>query len=223
MAAVLLENGASVTAKDTSAFGNTPLHIAARQGNTELVQLLLLKGADKDALDGYGQIPLSVAALNGREAIARTLLAAGADVSVRDEQSRTLVHLVAAAEEGYVEILNVVVAYGADVNAVGIHQETALHLAAVGDQKAEMMDVLVDAGAKIEARAYDGRTPLHDAADLTNIEPLLALLGRGAYVNALENRKHTPLFLAASKARKKKASEIVDALLGGCRRDHPQR
>lgn len=42
-----LEIGAPVAAKDTSAFGNTPLHIAARQGNTELVQLLVRKGAAK--------------------------------------------------------------------------------------------------------------------------------------------------------------------------------
>lgn len=53
----LLENGASLAANDSS--GNTPLHCcAARGGTTEMVQLLLLMRADKDALDNNEQTPL---------------------------------------------------------------------------------------------------------------------------------------------------------------------
>lgn len=45
----LLEAGASVAATDSG--GRTPLHIAAREGKTEMVQLFLVRGADIGALD----------------------------------------------------------------------------------------------------------------------------------------------------------------------------
>lgn len=49
----LLENGASSVAA-THTEGMTPLHAAAaREGKTEMVQLLLLKGADIDAMDQH--------------------------------------------------------------------------------------------------------------------------------------------------------------------------
>lgn len=39
----------------------TPLHMAARSGQTEIVQFLIESGADVNARDAYGQTPLSVA------------------------------------------------------------------------------------------------------------------------------------------------------------------
>lgn len=51
VATILLENGASVDAKDTSVGGYTPSTLAVVEREAEMVQLLLLKGPDKDALD----------------------------------------------------------------------------------------------------------------------------------------------------------------------------
>ncbi|CAN0435037.1 unnamed protein product [Ectocarpus sp. 12 AP-2014] len=65
----LLENGASITARDTSC-DRTPLNTAAREGQTEMVQLLLLKGADKDVIDNFGYTPLYLAVLHGRVTVA---------------------------------------------------------------------------------------------------------------------------------------------------------
>eukprot|EP00903_Cladosiphon_okamuranus_P017407 g16031.t1 len=46
----LLESGASIDAKDTE--GNTPIHVAAYEGETEIVRHLLLKGANEDKFEG---------------------------------------------------------------------------------------------------------------------------------------------------------------------------
>ena len=53
----LLENGASINATHTKN-GCTPLHVAAEEGKPEMVQPLMLKGADKDAISLAGWTPL---------------------------------------------------------------------------------------------------------------------------------------------------------------------
>ena len=46
----LLDSGASVAAQDAEN-GRTPLHVAAIEGLQEMVQLLIVKGADKHSFD----------------------------------------------------------------------------------------------------------------------------------------------------------------------------
>lgn len=94
----LLESGASVDAKGTS--GCTPLHVAAEEGETKIFHLLLLKVADKDALNNCNETPLYLA-VNGNMAAALALLVAGADVSLRRGYIKTsVVH--AAAQHRFV-------------------------------------------------------------------------------------------------------------------------
>ncbi|KAF6003866.1 hypothetical protein F1559_002890 [Cyanidiococcus yangmingshanensis] len=58
----------------------TPLHIAASKGNVELVQMLMIAGAEINVRSVTGWSPLDLAVMNGFEAIASLLLAAGAIV-----------------------------------------------------------------------------------------------------------------------------------------------
>lgn len=52
----MLDDGASLADKDTH--GNTPLHVSVQENNSQMMQLLLLMGADKDALSNFGHTPL---------------------------------------------------------------------------------------------------------------------------------------------------------------------
>lgn len=90
-----------------------------------------------------------------------------------------------------------------------LHQlNTALHYGRVGT-----IDVLVDAGATVESRDQDGRTPLHDDADQLHQGAMLALLKPGADVNAKTNRGDTPLHNAACNAGMQGTAHVVDVLL----------
>ena len=59
MANELLGNGASLNGKDAD--GETPLHVASKEGEAATVQLLLLKGTDQHVLNTDGKTPFNLA------------------------------------------------------------------------------------------------------------------------------------------------------------------
>ena len=63
--------------------GETALHVAAFEGDMDLVRTLIASGADVNAADEFGATPISRAALRGRAEIMEVLHAAGADISRR--------------------------------------------------------------------------------------------------------------------------------------------
>ena len=72
-------------------------------------------------------------------------------------------------------------------------EQTALHLAST----AEVVEILIAAGAELEARETVGLTPLHTAA---NAEVAQALIDAGAEVMAENSKGLTPLHLAENAA-----------------------
>ena len=209
----LLESGAApVSAKDTCRSGGlTPLHVAALLGKTEIVELLLLKGADKDVLDDDKCTPLHTALWYMHPVTALALITAGADVNLRWGESQTSVaHL--ACREKHTEVLKAAIEHGADVNAVDTYQRTHLDNAA-GHNCVEAIDTLVKAGANIDVRCNRGGTPLHTAACGVRLEALPALLKHGAEVNPQNYDLKTPLHSAAITAGRQGAAKVVDSLL----------
>ena len=82
-ARLLLNKGASATARSTNQMANTPLHAAAAGKHADLVKLLIEHGANANARQHGGWAPLHSAAQNGDLESAHALINAGADVSVR--------------------------------------------------------------------------------------------------------------------------------------------
>lgn len=68
---------------------------------------------------------------------------------------------------------------------------TALHAAAFWN-RLELVRLLMERRADVNARASNGCTPLHEAARLNSIEVARELLGAGARVNATDNEGRTP-------------------------------
>jgi hypothetical protein len=67
----------------------TPLHMAARRGNTALAEALVRHGADVDARDSNGETPLRRAVNCGHPEAARALIALGADPDSRCRHGKT--------------------------------------------------------------------------------------------------------------------------------------
>jgi hypothetical protein len=77
--AILLAQKVPVSAANER--GETALHAAARNGNTQLMQRLLKAGADPMSRDNSGWRPLELATSYGHRDAVKTLLAAGAEVT----------------------------------------------------------------------------------------------------------------------------------------------
>ena len=80
---------------------------------------------------------------------------------------------------------------------------------AVYNSNAEVISVLVEAGADVDARNYKKQTPLHFA--FWTIQSVNALLEAGATVNLLDKDQCSPLFIAAKENHIETARALLDA------------
>ena len=80
--------GMTPFAKDNT-IGRTPLHIAAGAGHKKIVELLIAKGADVNAMDIIEWSPLHYATIWKHKEIVELLIANGADVNAKDMHDET--------------------------------------------------------------------------------------------------------------------------------------
>ncbi len=92
--------------------GQTPLHLAATAGYAGLVELLLAKGADVNAVDDSGRTALSYAVEKHYQPVVQLLLAAHADPNA----GASNLPLTVAAYYGDMPALKLLLANGADPN-----------------------------------------------------------------------------------------------------------
>ena len=81
--------GLAVNAFCKSSLGNTPLHVAAIQGDDIVVRILLDSGADVNAAGEHGYTPLHEAIEQGKYHTAMMLIAHGASLDVTTSDGTT--------------------------------------------------------------------------------------------------------------------------------------
>ena len=206
---LLVEKGADVGDCDQDECEWTPLHWAARNGNSESLLRLLEAGAALEArsLD-RGRTALSLAVIYGHTSCAEILLQRGADVDIRDREGHQNTPLHWAAQDGYLNTAQALLEHGADVNAADSYQTTPLHRAAVEGHLATVK-VLLDSGADINAVNDRGDTPLLLVAKRGHPSTAHALLEKGAAVDTINNYGDSPLIIAALQGYAAVTQELV--------------
>ena len=171
-------------------------------------QVLIDAGADTETKDDYGRSPLHFACRSGALDVVKMLVEAGAGVCVTDNAGIT--GLMFGAYHGHTETVRALLCMPkVDVNQSNNSGSTSLHCAATQDILA-VVEVLIAAGADIEAETMRRITPLHCACHNGKLEIAKVLLKAGADVCAVDNRGDTCLSYAAAFAH----TETVRYLAG---------
>jgi uncharacterized protein len=107
-----------------------------------------------------------------------------------------------AAHFGHAEAARVLLNKGAQVNACSTNasRNMALHAAAAGRSRA-VAQLLLDAGADVNARQRGGFAPLHSVAQSGDVEFARMLAEAGADVNVRAENQQRPLDLALANGR----------------------
>ncbi|XP_023708110.1 transient receptor potential channel pyrexia [Cryptotermes secundus] len=150
-----LDRGANVNAT-CEPLGNTACHLAAFTGNTDILLLLLKRGASPRVLDPHGRSPLHFAAWSGKDECVKLLLHSAMDMlncPIRRQKAEKQVHL---------EVLDTWGHDHADIRNQLPQLEpgsTPLHVASQR-LHLECIEALLGAGADVTSRDDDGMTPI---------------------------------------------------------------
>jgi len=225
--------------KSTDDYTRTPLHLAARFGDAELVQFLIDKDADLNATSYNNFTPLHVC---GTPEAAQLLVRAGADTTLIDSWRKTA--LQSAALMGRTEVAEAMIQAGATVDlltatALG-DKQTATELAranpgllnqlgrghslnrsesplgiAAQDGDLELVKLYVELGANVNAvnprPMGEGYSPLVNAVNAGNKDIVRFLVSKGADVNVKVGKSGVPLLQCVRESGDK---EMIAALEG---------
>eukprot|EP01088_Endostelium_zonatum_P016532 TRINITY_DN450_c0_g1_i1.p1 TRINITY_DN450_c0_g1~~TRINITY_DN450_c0_g1_i1.p1 ORF type:complete len:463 (-),score=111.91 TRINITY_DN450_c0_g1_i1:43-1431(-) len=170
----------------------TPLISASCCGSLDAVNVLLSHGAEIDAQSSTGNTALMLAIDRGKIEVALALIKNKADLEIRGQKGWTALHNAASGgEKGYLEVAEALLAAGASVDALSETMLTPLHEAA-GKSLVEIVQLLVNRGANVNARDKFNNTPLRmcasNAQSFATIETFKGtveiLLKAGAEINA---------------------------------------
>ncbi|KAL8675817.1 MAG: hypothetical protein Q9186_007581 [Xanthomendoza sp. 1 TL-2023] len=199
------------TSRDTTVYGVSLLHTAARLRNLDLMRLLIQERAYVNVPDEDGEVPLHAAlAFEDNYDAVRLLLANGADLANQSTESRTPMHTIFNSTIGQMlRAADTIEETERDYTGMSISHFVAWssRSTAIDFQRGRMHDL-----TDLWAPDTSGRTCLHLAASRGNLSILEYLLERAMphHVRSTDVQGLSPLHYAVRSTR---VGPAVDLLL----------
>ncbi|KAG4267322.1 hypothetical protein FPRO04_04934 [Fusarium proliferatum] len=209
---LLLDAGADI---HTCGVNDVPILCpATEKGNEKVVKLLLKRKANVEAKDDQGRTLLHLAARNeGSQAIMEALISYGADINARDNSGST--PLISTVLRASIDEIGFLISQGADTTAQENTGEACIHKAMRRRTRHEIVRLLLDNGAKADARTKGGRTCLHVLADQYGVvsctgDLIQLVTSRGVDINANGNDGNTVLHTVVRRGSLEDLSSFAD-------------
>lgn len=192
---LLIQHGADLNAPE-----GYPLQTAAANGHTEMVKVLLSRGANPNGFSkGFADgTPLQAASVAGNVDIARLLLDRGANPDYGAGEFHN--PITVAAYHGYGELLELLLSRGANPNVFGGSDGTTPLINASATLPAKYVSLLLQHHARVDQKDPDGDTALIFSAFIGDNDCVTALLEHDADINLSGKLHGSALHAAASRA-----------------------
>uniref|UniRef100_A0A4W5LZE1 Transient receptor potential cation channel, subfamily A, member 1a n=1 Tax=Hucho hucho TaxID=62062 RepID=A0A4W5LZE1_9TELE len=187
--------------------GNTPVMLACLVDNHEALCLLFKYRARLCQQNKLGRYPIHTAAFAGAKKSMLVVLQKGEEmgcstethINYVDKSFSTPLHL--AVHGGNLEVIKLCIEQGAKIDQQQCDKSTALHFACT-QGASEAVKLMLSAYDKVcdVINITDGasQTPLHKATIFDHVELAEYLISKGADINSIDCKGHTPLLLATS-------------------------
>jgi ankyrin repeat protein len=194
---LLLDHGKNVNVDATNNDCNTPLHLAAQNGQFAAARLLVERGANVNVQNKDSCTPLHEASWhNGHPDLVLLLLEHGANLETRNKGLSTPLQL--AVKKGHLAVARLLVKHDAKVNVQNTESWTPLHEASWYNGYPDLVLLLLEHGANLETTNKGLNTPLQLAVKRGHLAVAQLLLVKGgAKVNVLNKESWTPLHEAS--------------------------
>jgi ankyrin repeat protein len=193
-------------------YDETPMMLAVNYGyEPAFLKILADKGANPNRLSN-GISPLSRAVDKENLASAAMLVRLGANPSTPNKDG--IIPLYQAVKLNHAVLAGVLLhrseQAGEDANWHTPVGETLINMA-VASENTDLLRVLAEKGANVNAIDYLENTPLHLAAERGMTDAVDILLAHGAYVDAINIMGSTPIMAAAQRGHTDIANTLAQA------------
>ena len=211
---ILLSAGADANVMDST--GASPLYLACKKGKTEVVKLLLSRGASPNS-GTTDMHPIHTACRGQHYDSVKLLLEYKADVTVRDTNGKTALHraleFTTRRSDNISDLSQLLLDKGADIDAESDDGETPFYVAC-SNGLTPVVAKMLECGAKVDGNSGK-KLPLIAACTNKHTSVVQLLLTNGADPNAIEKgdvdryRRTLSLHIATADGN----SELVELLL----------
>jgi cytohesin len=212
-------------ARWTDEKGNSLLHLACKNGDARVIELVLKTGVETDGENLDGLAPAHLAAIGHSQAALDLLVKYGADIASPDASNRTVLHFLLAS------LLAKYSVFSADHQAASlcshlievgrvdpnVHENqnggTALHQA-LSWNAAHTTTALLEGGSDPGSSDKLGYLPIHTAAWFGATDALLALMSSGLESTSPDTRSQrgwTALHVAAANGHSMTCKALLNA------------